>query len=259
VIDRAVVKVDEVRFGRRETMRSSNSKQGGRFSDSPQRLVGRGGTLRPAGQGAETSSALTAPASKWKRGDRRSPATGRLKWGGNAAIFWTTNSFGSASGAGMIRRILRRARHTLSSGLPGAETRRDFRLLQPASFQITSKVTALLMGRRRNGNDPVGLKGRSRQAHGKSAAKNKVIGNLFFFESGAENSSVRIERVYVGGLSAVAGSSRAAAVDEVQAILDRWYKKYPPLARVLKAVGPRRNGFQIYNYYINVLVARGRL
>ncbi len=75
-----------------------------------------------------------------------------------------------------------------------------------------------------------------------------MVGNLFFFASGADKQlGPRLNGAYVGGF----GSSpdlKGAAVTKYKKILDRWYKKYPPLAG--KASDHAADGFT-YNYYNN--------
>ena len=85
------------------------------------------------------------------------------------------------------------------------------------------------------------------QAYGKLTAK-KVIGNLFFFASGADKQlGPRLNGAYVGGF----GSSpdlKGPAVTKYKAILDKWYNKYPPLTGT--ASDHAADGFT-YNYYVN--------
>src|SRR6266550_2161492 len=152
-------------------------------------------------------------------------------------------SFGYASGAGMIADFC-------AAG--GTIVKRVFPPLNATDFSSyarqlpdPSKVDGYFWAVGGTGTIP-SLKA-FEQAHGKIAA-NKVIGNLFFFASGADKQlGPRLNGAYVGGF----GSSpdlKSAAVTKYKAILDRWYKKYPPLAG--KASDHAADGFT-YNYYLN--------
>src|SRR5439155_21705757 len=85
------------------------------------------------------------------------------------------------------------------------------------------------------------------QAYG-SIKASQWIGNLFFFSSGADKAlGPLLNGAYVGGF----GSSpdlKGPNVTKYKKILDRWFKKYPPLAG--KASDHAADGFT-YNYYIN--------
>jgi branched-chain amino acid transport system substrate-binding protein len=166
----------------------------------------------------------------------------KLKWR-KAAIIMDDYSFGYASGAGMIADFC-------AAG--GNIVKRVFPPLNATDFSSyarqlpdPSKVDGYFWAVGGTGTIP-SLKA-FEQAHGKITA-NKVIGNLFFFASGADKQlGPRLNGAYVGGF----GSSpdlKSAAVTKYKAILDRWYKKYPPLAG--KASDHAADGFT-YNYYLN--------
>jgi branched-chain amino acid transport system substrate-binding protein len=76
----------------------------------------------------------------------------------------------------------------------------------------------------------------------------QVIGNLFFFSSGADKTiGPHLSGAYVGGFG-TSPDLKSPLVTKYKQILDKWYNKYPPLAG--KASDHAADGFT-YNYYVN--------
>ena len=153
-------------------------------------------------------------------------------------------SFGYASGAGMIADFC-------AAG--GNITKRVFPPLNATDFSSFAQQLPgarqgrrLLLGGRRDRHGPV-AEGVRAACTGRSRPT-QVIGNLFFFSSGADKElGPRLSGAYVGGF----GSSpdlKGAKVTKYKKILDKWFNKYPPLAG--KASDHAADGFT-YNYYVN--------
>ncbi len=166
----------------------------------------------------------------------------KLKWR-KAAIIMDDYSFGYASGAGMIADFCAAGGNIVKRVFPplNATDFSSYARQLPGPDKVDGYFWAV------GGTGTIPSLKAFEQAHGKIAA-NKVIGNLFFFASGADKQlGPRLNGAYVGGF----GSSpdlKSAAVTKYKAILDRWYKKYPPLAG--KASDHAADGFT-YNYYLN--------
>ncbi len=76
----------------------------------------------------------------------------------------------------------------------------------------------------------------------------QVIGNLFFFSSGADKTiGPHLNGAYVGGFG-TSPDLKGANVTKYKKILDKWFNKYPPLAG--KASDHAADGFT-FNYYVN--------
>ena len=76
----------------------------------------------------------------------------------------------------------------------------------------------------------------------------QIIGNLFFFSSGADKTiGPHLNGAYVGGFG-TAPDLKGAKVTKYKKILDKWFNKYPPLAG--KASDHAADGFT-FNYYVN--------
>ena len=75
-----------------------------------------------------------------------------------------------------------------------------------------------------------------------------MIGNLFFFSSGADKTiGPHLSGAYVGGFG-TAPDLKGKNVTKYKKILDKWFNKYPPLAG--KASDHAADGFT-FNYYAN--------
>jgi branched-chain amino acid transport system substrate-binding protein len=166
----------------------------------------------------------------------------KLHWR-KAAIIMDDYSFGYASGAGMVADFCAAGGNIVKRVFPplNATDYSSFARQLPGPNQVDGYFWAV------GGTGTIPSLKAFEQAHGKLSAT-KVIGNLFFFASGADKQlGPRLNGAYVGGF----GSSpdlKGAAVTSYKAILDRWYKKYPPLAG--KASDHAADGFT-YNYYLN--------
>lgn len=169
-------------------------------------------------------------------------AVRKLHWK-KAAIIMDDYSFGYASGAGMVADFCAAGGNIVKRVFPPLNTT-DYssfaRQLPPPS-----KVDGYFWAVGGSGTVP-SLKA-FEQAYGPLTHK-KVIGNLFFFAGGADKQlAPHLNGAYVGGF----GSSpdlKGAKVTQYKAILDKWFKKYPPLAG--KASDHAADGFT-YNYYNN--------
>jgi branched-chain amino acid transport system substrate-binding protein len=169
-------------------------------------------------------------------------AVKKLHWK-KAAIIMDDYSFGYASGAGMIADFCAAGGNIVKRVFPPLNTT-DYssfvRQLPPPS-----KVDGYFSAVGGSGTPPM-LKA-FQQAYG-SLKASQWVGNLFFFSSGADKAiGPSLNGAYVGGF----GSSpdlKGKNVTKYKAILDRWYKKYPPLTG--KASDHAADGFT-YNYYNN--------
>lgn len=166
----------------------------------------------------------------------------KLGWR-RAAIIMDDYSFGYASGAGMIADFC-------AAG--GTIVKRVFPPLNATDFSSFAQqlpgpdsVDGYFWAVGGTGTAP-SLKA-FEQLHGQLES-NQVIGNLFFFASGADKElGPRLSGAYVGGF----GSSpdlKGAKVTRYKRILDKWFNKYPPLAGT--ASDHAADGFT-YNYYNN--------
>ena len=169
-------------------------------------------------------------------------AVKKLKWK-TAAIIMDDYSFGYASGAGMIADFC-------AAG--GRITKRVFPPLNATDFSSFAQqlpgpdeVDGYFWAVGGTGTAP-SLKA-FEQLHGR-LKPTQVVGNLFFFASGADKElGPRLSGAYVGGF----GSSpdlKGARVTAYKRILDKWFNKYPPLAGT--ASDHAADGFT-YNYYLN--------
>ena len=76
----------------------------------------------------------------------------------------------------------------------------------------------------------------------------QVIGNLFFFSSGADKTiGPHLSGAYTGGFGTAPGL-KGPLVTKYTNILDKWFNKYPPLTG--KASDHAADGF-MFNYYVN--------
>ena len=76
----------------------------------------------------------------------------------------------------------------------------------------------------------------------------QVIGNLFFFSSGADKTiGPHLSGAYVGGFG-TAPDLKGPNVTKYKNILNKWFKKYPPLSGTPADHGA--DGFT-FNYYVN--------
>jgi branched-chain amino acid transport system substrate-binding protein len=166
----------------------------------------------------------------------------KLKWR-KAAIIMDDYSFGYASGAGMIADFCAAGGNIVKRVFPplNATDYSSYARQLPDPDKVDGYFWAV------GGTGTIPSLKAFEQAHGKISAK-QVIGNLFFFSSGADKQlGPRLNGAYVGGF----GSSpdlKSAAVTSYKRILDKWYAKYPPLAG--KASDHAADGFT-YNYYLN--------
>jgi len=166
----------------------------------------------------------------------------KLGWR-KAAIIMDDYSFGYASGAGMIADFCAAGGNIVKRVFPplNATDYSSFAQQLPAPDKVDGIFWAV------GGTGTVPSLKVYEQLYGPLNAK-KVIGNLFFFASGADKElGPRLNGTYVGGF----GSSpdlKGSAVTAYKAILDKWYKSYPPLAG--KASDHAADGFT-YNYYNN--------
>jgi branched-chain amino acid transport system substrate-binding protein len=166
----------------------------------------------------------------------------KLGWR-KAAIIMDDYSFGYASGAGMIADFCAAGGNIVKRVFPplNATDYSSFAQQLPAPGKVDGIFWAV------GGTGTVPSLKAYEQLYGPLNAK-KVIGNLFFFASGADKElGPRLNGAYVGGF----GSSpdlKGPAVTKYKAILDKWYKSYPPLAG--KASDHAADGFT-YNYYNN--------
>jgi branched-chain amino acid transport system substrate-binding protein len=166
----------------------------------------------------------------------------KLHWR-KAAIIMDDYSFGYASGAGMIADFCAAGGNIVKRVFPPLNSTdfSSFARQLPAPNKVDGYFWAV------GGTGTIPSLKAYEQAYGKIKAK-QVVGNLFFFASGADKQlGPRLNGAYVGGF----GSSpdlKGAAVTKYKKILDRWYKKYPPLAG--KASDHAADGFT-YNYYNN--------
>lgn len=169
-------------------------------------------------------------------------AVKRLKWK-NAAIILDDYSFGYASAAGMIADFCAAGGNITKRVFPPLNTT-DYssfvRQLPPPS-QVDGYFSAV------GGTGTPPMLKAFQQAYGDIKAS-QWVGNLFFFSSGADKAlGPLLNGAYVGGF----GSSpdlKGPNVTKYKRILDKWFKKYPPLAG--KASDHAADGFT-YNYYIN--------
>jgi branched-chain amino acid transport system substrate-binding protein len=166
----------------------------------------------------------------------------KLKWR-KAAIIMDDYSFGYASAAGMIADFCAAGGNIVKRVFPplNATDYSSYARQLPDQDKVDGYFWAV------GGTGTIPSLKAFEQAHGKLKAS-QVIGNLFFFSSGADKQlGPRLDGAYVGGF----GSSpdlKGAAVTKYKKILDRWYNKYPPLAG--KASDHAADGFT-YNYYLN--------
>ena len=155
-------------------------------------------------------------------------AVRKLHWK-KAAIIMDDYSFGYASGAGMVFPPLNTTDYS------------SFVRQLPPPSQVDGYFSAV------GGSGTPPMLKAFEQAYGKLKAS-QWIGNLFFFSSGADKViGPELDGAYVGGF----GSSpdlKGKNVTKYKKILDKWYKKYPPLAG--KASDHAADGFT-YNYYNN--------
>jgi branched-chain amino acid transport system substrate-binding protein len=169
-------------------------------------------------------------------------AVRKLHWK-KAAIIMDDYSFGYASAAGMIADFCAAGGTIVKRVFPPLNTT-DYssfvRQLPPPS-QVDGYFSAV------GGSGTPPMLKAFEQAYGKLKAT-QWIGNLFFFSSGVDKVlGPSLNGAYVGGF----GSSpdlKGPKVTRYKVILDKWFKKYPPLAG--KASDHAADGFT-YNYYIN--------
>ena len=169
-------------------------------------------------------------------------AVRKLHWK-KAAIIMDDYSFGYASAAGMIADFCAAGGNIVKRVFPPLNTT-DYssfvRQLPPPS-QVDGYFSAV------GGSGTPPMLKAFEQAYGKLKAT-QWIGNLFFFSSGADKViGPELNGAYVGGF----GSSpdlKGKNVTKYKVILDKWFKKYPPLAG--KASDHAADGFT-YNYYLN--------
>ncbi len=197
----------------------------------------------------DTTAAVKAPnffrfngsGVQWQAGIG-SIATKKNKWK-KAAIIMDDYSFGYASGAGFIADFCAAGGNITKRVFPPLNTTDYSSFVQqlPAPDKVDGYFWAI------GGTGTVPSIKAFENLYGPLKAK-QIIGNLFFFSSGADKTiGPHLSGAYVGGFG-TSPDLKGAAVTKYKKILDKWFNKYPPLAG--KASDHAADGFT-YNYYVN--------
>ena len=197
----------------------------------------------------DTTAAVKAPnffrfngsGVQWQAGIG-SIATKKNKWK-KAAIIMDDYSFGYASGAGFIADFCAAGGNITKRVFPPLNTTDYSSFVQqlPAPDKVDGYFWAI------GGTGTVPSIKAFENLYGTLKAS-QIIGNLFFFSSGADKAiGPHLSGAYVGGFG-TAPDLKGAAVTKYKRILDKWFNKYPPLAG--KASDHAADGFT-YNYYVN--------
>ncbi len=161
----------------------------------------------------------------------------------NAAIIMDDYSFGYASGAGMIADFCAAGGNITKRVFPPLNTTDYSSFVQ--QLPPPSKVDGYFWAVGGTGTVP-SIKA-FEALYGPLKAT-QVIGNLFFFSSGADKTiGPHLNGAYVGGFG-TAPDLKGPNVTKYKNILDKWFKQYPPLAG--KASDHAADGFT-FNYYAN--------
>jgi branched-chain amino acid transport system substrate-binding protein len=164
------------------------------------------------------------------------------KWK-NAAIIMDDYSFGYASGAGFIADFCAAGGNITKRVFPPLNTTDYSSFVQqlPGPDKVDGYFWAI------GGTGTVPSIKAFENLYGTLKAS-QVIGNLFFFSSGADKTiGPHLSGAYVGGFG-TSPDLKGALVTKYKKILDKWFNKYPPLAG--KASDHAADGFT-YNYYVN--------
>ncbi len=164
------------------------------------------------------------------------------KWK-NAAIIMDDYSFGYASGAGFIADFCAAGGNITKRVFPPLNTTDYSSFVQqlPAPDKVDGYFWAI------GGTGTVPSIKAFENLYG-TLKPSQVIGNLFFFSSGADkNIGPHLSGAYVGGFG-TAPDLKGPLVTKYKNILDKWFNKYPPLAG--KASDHGADGFT-FNYYAN--------
>jgi branched-chain amino acid transport system substrate-binding protein len=164
------------------------------------------------------------------------------KWK-NAAIIMDDYSFGYASGAGFIADFCAAGGNITKRVFPPLNTTDYSSFVQqlPAPDKVDGYFWAI------GGTGTVPSIKAFENLYG-TLKPSQVIGNLFFFSSGADKTiGPHLSGAYVGGFG-TAPDLKGANVTKYNNILNKWFNKYPPLAG--KASDHGADGFT-FNYYAN--------
>ena len=197
----------------------------------------------------DTTAAVKAPnffrfngdGLQWQAGIG-SIATTKNKWK-NAAIIMDDYSFGYASGAGFIADFCAAGGNITKRVFPPLNTTDYSSYVQqlPAPDKVDGYFWAI------GGTGTVPSIKAFENQYG-TLKGSQVIGNLFFFSSGADKAiGPHLSGAYTGGFGTLP-DLKGAVVTKYKKILDKWFNKYPPLAG--KASDHAADGFT-YNYYVN--------
>jgi branched-chain amino acid transport system substrate-binding protein len=197
----------------------------------------------------DTTAAVKAPnffrfngdGLQWQAGIG-SIATTKNKWK-NAAIIMDDYSFGYASGAGFIADFCAAGGNITKRVFPPLNTTDYSSYVQqlPAPDKVDGYFWAI------GGTGTVPSIKAFENQYG-TLKGSQVIGNLFFFSSGADKAiGPHLSGAYVGGFG-TAPDLKGPLVTKYKNILDKWFNKYPPLAG--KASDHAADGFT-FNYYAN--------
>src|SRR6266446_4874705 len=151
-------------------------------------------------------------------------AVKKLHWK-KAAIIMDDYSFGYASGAGMIADFCAAGGNITKRVFPPLNTTDYSSYVQqlPAPSKVDGYFWAV------GGTGTVPSIKAFENLYGKLKPK-QIIGNLFFFSSGADKViGPHLSGAYVGGFG-TAPDLKGANVTKYKKTLDKWFKKYPPLA-----------------------------
>ena len=161
----------------------------------------------------------------------------------NAAIIMDDYSFGYASGAGFIADFCAAGGNITKRVFPPLNTTDYSSFVQqlPAPDKVDGYFWAI------GGTGTVPSIKAFENLYG-TLKGSQVIGNLFFFSSGADKTiGPHLNGAYVGGFG-TAPDLKGKNVTKYKKILDKWFNKYPPLAG--KASDHAADGFT-FNYYAN--------
>ncbi len=164
------------------------------------------------------------------------------KWK-TAAIIMDDYSFGYASGAGMIADFCAAGGNITKRVFPPLNTTDYSSFVQqlPPPDKVDGYFWAI------GGTGTVPSIKAFENLYGPLKAT-QIIGNLFFFSSGADKTiGPHLNGAYVGGFG-TSPDLKGPNVTKYKAILDKWFNKYPPLAG--KASDHAADGFT-FNYYAN--------
>jgi branched-chain amino acid transport system substrate-binding protein len=197
----------------------------------------------------DTTAAVKAPnffrfngsGVQWQAGIG-SIATKKNHWK-NAAIIMDDYSFGYASGAGFIADFCAAGGNITKRVFPPLNTTDYSSFVQqlPAPDKVDGYFWAI------GGTGTVPSIKAFENLYG-TLKPSQVIGNLFFFSSGADKTiGPHLRGAYVGGFG-TSPDLKSPLVTKYKKILDKWFNKYPPLAG--KASDHAADGFT-YNYYVN--------